>query len=268
MAANQKNIIVGAARLFVSYGAGSNRPDLTASAVFPWSVNTNTNTPVASASSTSVPAYLTSTASAYWRELGFTSTGVDFSYEPGYTDVVVDQLLDAARLFQHTLKIVLKTELDEALFENMNFVWGQQEQVINAGSANVTVNTLSGSATATTPGSTTQVNLVAGALGITPVERSLVFVGTAPGSIGLAANYPLASSSAAPQAYGDTSALRSRERAYVARRIIQDQTTAHQLKRDAATVFPVSFRALPDVDRNAAAGSEYGFIIDRVFGTI
>ena len=282
MAASQKNILVGAARLWTSFGTGSNRPDLTGASIFPWNVNvgsvTQTASGAATAASVSTPAFLNSTASNYWREIGFTSTGVDISYEPGYSDVVVDQLLDAARLFQQSLKIVIKTELDEGTFENINFVWGQQETLLNVGTNAASVaalqqyNVSSASSVPTASVAVQQLNMNAGSLGIAPVERTLVFVGNAPGNFGFVGGssqnpYPT-SASVTPVTPVDVSAIRSKERVYVARRIVQEQTTAHALKRDAATVFPVSFRALPDVDRNAAGGSEYGFIIDRVYGTV
>ena len=276
MATQVKNIIVGAAKVYVSYGTGTARPDASQAGIFPWNINVNTSSVGSnstSASGQSTPAFFAGTASGYWRDLGFTSTGVDVSYEPGYSDVVVDQLLDAARLFQQSLKVVIKTELDEGSFENMNLVWGQQEVIVGAGSAaNVTVNTLSqnnvalGTASAAT---VSTMNMAAGSLGIAPVERSLVFVGNAPGYIGSAAAYPSASTGVATITAAnalDASNYRLKERVYIARRIIQEQTTAHALKRDAATVFPVSFRALPD-DNSKYGGSEYGFIIDRVYGT-
>jgi len=281
MAATQKNILVGAARLWVSFGTGSRRPDLTQGQIMPWNVNLNTAgtaqsnafSTQGSASTTSTPAFLNATASGFWREVGFTSTGVDISYEPGYSDVVVDQLLDAARLFQQSLKIVIKTELDEGTFENINFVWGQQEQILNAGASAATVQALQQYAL-NTASAVQQLNINGGSLGITPVERTLVFVGNAPGQFGAVAGstqtpYPstvTSTSGITPYSPYDQTSTAKRERVYVARRIIQEQTTAHALKRDAATVFPVSFRALPDTDRSDAAGSEYGFIIDRVYG--
>lgn len=271
--ATAKNIIVGAARVWISYGAGSNRPDLSSSSVFPFNqsaAGTYANSSTASAKSTT--AFLQSNASAYWRDFGFTSTGVDISYEPGYSDVVVDQLLDAARLFQQSLKVIVKTELDEALFENMNIVWGQQEVFNNLG-ANGTGSAAAISNVINTGGASAQaLVMAAGSLGISPVERSLVFVGNAPGSFGSYTTYPAASASVNPSSLTDVSSNRSKERVYVARRVIQEQTTAHALKRDAATVFPVSFRALPDTDgpgtgkQDTTAGTEYGFIIDRVYG--
>lgn len=285
MAANAKNIIVGAAQVFVSYGTGNARPNLNSTSVFPWALSNNNTSPVTTGAGNSTGKFLSTTASPYWRDLGFTSTGVEVSYEPGYSDVVVDQLLDAARLFQQSLKVTIKTELDEAAFENMNFVWGQQEVIYNAGSAYNTIQTAqsASSSSVTASAAVSTLNIAAGALGIQPVERSLVFVGNAPGTFGtrfntasvdgtsgsVAANgsSPSTNSSNSVANYSDISSLRSKERVYVARRIIQEQTTAHALKRDAATVFPVTFRALPEADpnRDYAAASEYGFIIDRVY---
>jgi hypothetical protein len=280
MAAQAKNIIVGAAKVYVSHGTGSSRPNLNSASVFPWNISLGTGANSTSASGQSTIAFLQgSTASSYWRDLGFTSTGVDVSYEPGYSDVVVDQLLDAARLFQQSLKITIKTELDEGSFENMNLVWGQQEVYNNLGAAGTaSYNTISGSGTASGAASValvSQFGMAAGSLGIAPVERTLVFVGNAPGLVQLGSKGTVnASGSATAASVQDVSSLRSKERVYVARRIVQEQTTAHALKRDAATVFPVSFRALPDTDGPSSgnadntAGTEYGFIIDRVYGTV
>jgi len=145
-------------------------------------------------------------------------------------------------------------------------------------SGNVSASTITGTgslATASATALVTQFAMAAGSLGIAPVERTLVFVGNAPGLIQNSTKAVSASSgSATATSTVDASALRSKERVYVARRIVQEQTTAHALKRDAATVFPVSFRALPDVDApgggtgDVTAGTEYGFIIDRVYGVV
>ena len=81
--------------------------------------------------------------------------------------------------------------------------------------------------------------IAAGALGDEPVERSLVAVGPGP----------------------RTAANAKRERLYHARRVLSVESTSLALRRSEATVFPVSFRLLPDP--NAAAGQEYGIIRDR-----
>lgn len=83
-----------------------------------------------------------------------------------------------------------------------------------------------------------ELGLAAGALGDDPVERALVAVGRAP---------------AAPGG-------QKRERIYYARRVLSVETSNHSLRRNEATVFPVSFRLLPDA---AYADKEYGTIKDR-----
>lgn len=269
MAGSTKNILVGAARLFISNGSGSNRPDLTASGVFPWSVTGGTNAYGASTASVgSTAQYLLGNAQGYWREMGYTNNGVEISYEPGYGDVMVDQLLDAARLFKQTIKVMIKTELAEGTLENLHIVLGQPDTVLTyspgvVGGASATYTPVLSTNAAST---VTQLNLSAGALGDAPVERSMVLVGNAPGFIGQAWSASTASSgSASTIGQVDVSRVIKKERVYVARRVVQIETTAHALKRDSATVFPVQFRCLPD-DNDNYDGSEYGFIIDRVYG--
>ena len=264
MATNTKNVIVGAASLFTSVGNSSNnngRPttkqsDL--SALLP--TNTSARTGLLQ--------------SALYREVGYTNTGLEVSYEPTYGEVMVDQLLDSARIFKQTLKVMLKTELTEATLENLQFSWGQMDSVYvaNATGSVVNVPTLLNNdsavnSTPDTPAAT--LNMAAGALGDAPVERVLIAVGQAPAQIGTSQSYADPSGASGSTVIGagaNTNALRSRERVYVARRVVSIDTTMHALKRDAATVFPVNFRCLPDTSY-AYAGSEYGVVIDRVYGT-
>jgi len=263
---NVKNILVGAARVFVSNGNGSNRPDLTSSAVFPVNITGNTTTNFGGASgSVATPQWLGTTASPYWKDMGYTNNGVEISYEPGYGDVMVDQLLDAARLFKQTLKIMIKTEITEGTLENFNIVLGQADTVTTyspgaIGGTATDINTVTDYS-----GSVTAVRLAAGALGDAPVERTLVLVGNAPGQFGRSYAVAGSTGSAAAGSATDVSATKKKERIYVARRVVQMSTTAHALKRDSATVFPVEFRCLPD-DADSFDGSEYGFLVDRVYG--
>jgi hypothetical protein len=275
--ANSKNIIVGAARVFLSVGEGDGRPDLKTSGVFPWNINVadgeQSSSATGSAASVSTPYYFTNTsASSYWRDLGFTTNGVEVSYEPGYGDVMVDQLLDAARLFKQTLKIMIKTEMTEGTLENLSIVFGQGETVLGPlnGKQIDTLTTYNEVGSSVTSGSgvkVTQLNLSAGAIGDYPVEKTLCFVGNAAGTIGRVDAKPTTPTTASAGAGANVNVFsnRKKERVYVGRRIVQVETTAHALKRDAATVFPVNFRCLPD-DRADAEGTEYGFIIDRVYG--
>jgi hypothetical protein len=121
--------------------------------------------------------------------------------------------------------------------------------VNNTGSTIASVNTLNGSTPVSAEVGAT-LNMAAGALGDAPVERTLIAVGQAPATI-----------------KGTATTKRNKERVYVARRVVSIDTTAHGLKRDNATVFPVNFRCLPDDSVAAYAGAEYGVVIDRVWGS-
>ena len=239
MAANVKNVLVGAAQIFVSTSTGASRPStVPGGADLAWGTDKSTK-------------FLD--GSTKWRDVGYTNTGLEVSYEPGYGEVMVDQLLDAARLFKQTIKVMLKTELTEGTLENINLVFGQSSPILTYSGSTGTDNTTFVPATSTTPGAsgTATLNLAAGALGDAPVERSIVAVGNAPANIGTAAS---------PQ---DASTSR-KERIYIARRVVQVEVSSHGLKRDTATVFPVQFRCLPD-DNDSYDGAEYGVIIDRVY---
>ncbi len=244
MAANVKNIIVGAAQLFISTGSGSTRP-----ATVPGTGDLAWGTQKATG-------YLSNTTTNKWRDLGYTTAGLEISYEPGYGEVMVDQLLDAARLFKQTIKVLLKTELTEATLENLHVVFGQSDSyAAYAGSVGSTVNTFSAANSTSAAAVNASLNLASGALGDAPIERSLVVVGNAPGNIGTAKT---------PQ---DVSGTTLKERIYVARRVVQVEVSSHALKRDTATVFPVQFRCLPD-DADSYDGAEYGVIVDRVYSTL
>ena len=206
MAYNVKNILVGAAALYLSTGDS-----------------------VAGTLPTDVPAggagTLTTTldGSAAWRHAGFTSEGLEISYEPDYTDVEVDQLLDSAKIFKTGMRVTVNTTFTEASLENLMITWGQQTGTLSS------------------TGSTGTLGIAAGALGDEPVERALAAVGQGPRP----ANAP----------------TQKRERVYFARRVLSVDTSAHALRRAEATMFPVSFRLLPDP--TAPAGQEYGYIRDR-----
>jgi len=249
MATNTKNVIVGAASLFISSQEDTSRPATTTAIITGATASGGFLTSGASARTG-----LLATGSKY-REVGYTNSGLEISYEPNYGEVMVDQLLDAAKLFKQTLKVTLKTELVEATLDNLTLSWGQMDTyyVNTTGSSISAVNSMFD----TTPVSAevgTTLNMAAGALGDAPVERTLVAVGNAPAQI--------------KNVTPTTSSLRNTERVYIARRVVSMDTTAHGLKRDSATVFPVSFRCLPDDSNAAYAGAEYGIVIDRVWGTV
>ena len=213
---NVKNVIVGAANVFVSASYGLNRPSEPA-----WN------------SASSGATTLRGNAGS-WVETGLTTEGIELSYEPTYGEVTVDQLLDVAKIFKQSLKITLKTTLAEATLQNLEFAFG------NAGTVAYST-------------SSTVMSLPAGAIGSEPIERSLIFVSQ------YAPDGPVwGTSGSSDPISGNT------ERIYLARRVVSMETSAHSLKRDAATVFPVTFRVLPDT-ATGNTGSEYGKIIDRVY---
>lgn len=150
---------------------------------------------------------------------GFTTTGVEVNYMPDYQDAVVDQLLDAARIFKVKMSVHVKTAFSEATLPNLVYVWDMADNLFSSA------------------GGYDEVYLAPGELGDHPQERVLAFAGQA----------PLVS--------GD-----SRQRLYVATRAISMQASAHALKRDGVTEFPVEFRLLPDGNSSFSA---YGKIVDQ-----
>jgi hypothetical protein len=210
MAFEAKNIIVGAAPLFLS------KKDSTESSyatVLPEGSNVTANTSIYDEATRELKGGLT----AAYANVGYTNNGLQITYNPTYGSVTVDQLLDTAKLFKESMEVMLATELTEATLENVLKVFGQG------------ASTLSNDA----------LGLEAGALGQEPTERQLIAVGLAPRS---AAN-------------------KKRERVYYARRVLSVQQSQFTLARNNPTVFPVTFRLLPDA---AYAGAEYGKIIDRL----
>ena len=201
MAYNARNIIVGAAALYLSATEGG-----------------NTALPAAPTAGSSYATALE--ASASWRHAGYTTEGLELAYEPDWTDIEVDQLLDSAKIFKTSMRAMINTTIVESTLENLLIAWGQT------------------STTLTSTASESTLGIAAGALGDEPVERSLAAVGPAPRII----------------------AGTRRERMYYARRVLSVDSVSVASRRDEATMFPVSFRLLPDA---SFPGSEYGTIRDR-----
>lgn len=181
-----------------------------------------------------------------FRNVGLTSDGVEVTYSPDYGEVEVDQLLDAAKMFKQKMTVTVKTTLTEATLENLVLVWAQSAASYRYGGAVGTAPDQTGQEQTLSEGfdgdtlatGDEELGLEAGALGIEPVERQLVFVGGAPRS--------------------DTN--KKRERIYQLRRSLSVEASTHSLKRNEATLFPVSFRVLP----SEVSGAEYGRVITRV----
>jgi hypothetical protein len=219
MAYNVKNIIVGAAALYVSV------KDSTDSTFYGVSGNVAVALPAFSANTPSAAAL--TAANTVWRHLGFTTDGVEFSYEPDFGEVEVDQSLDAVKMFKQGMTASVNTTLAEATLENLVLAWGQSNSTLAAAAA---------------PDATDgqELGIAAGALLDEPVERSLVFVGPAPRA---------------------ASTNKKRERVYHVRRALNVEASSHSLSKTDATTVPVSLRLLPDP---YYSGKEYGIIRDRV----
>jgi len=228
MAVDVRNVVVGAANLFVSVNSGASRPGYNGSASTEFG---SSGSAIVGASAESAAKTLRSD-STNWREAGLTTEGLDISYEPNFGEVTVDQLLDVAKIFKQSLRVTMKTSLTEATLQNMELAFGQQ------------------SVTSFTASSTI-LSLAAGSLGAEPIEKALIAVSQ---SAPEGAVWGTGGSATPPTGYT--------ERVYLARRVVSMDTVAHGLKRDSATMFPVTFRCLPDTGWN---GSEYGKILDRVY---
>lgn len=231
-----RNIIVGAAQVFVSKGDSTSV------------VEGGYNKAMPVFGSAAAADYLEGVGpAADWRNVGFTSEGFEISYEPTYGEVEVDQLLDSARIFKTQLRVMLRTSMSEGTLANVRTAFGQSNnsQVNTVYSEGGTASTGVSSYTSEeldADGSGKDVlRLSAGSLGEQPVERSLLAIG------------------AGPTTSDNTSQT---ERVYLARRVLSMETVSHALRRNEATVYPVTFRCLPDDDY---AGAEYGEILDRVY---
>jgi hypothetical protein len=197
---NSSQIIVGAAALF-TYEAGE-------------------------LSNAALPAYVDGTSfkdtledtEGEFRNVGYTSNGLEIQFQPDFAEVAVDQVLDAAKLFKQGMKVNLKTSFAEATLENLLFSLAGKDADLATVSGNPTL------------------NLSAGDIGECPVERGLVAVG--PGT-------------------GDCAEGSNLERVYVGYRALSIESVTVSAKRDAATMFDVTFRLLPN-----NSGS-YGKIVDR-----
>jgi hypothetical protein len=144
------------------------------------------------------------------ENVGYTSNGIEITFQPDFGEVQVDQILDVAKLYKQGMQVTLATSFAEATLENLLFsIAGQSDD-------------LSGTKS-TSAGRT--LNLASGDIGECPVERALIAVG--PGT-------------------GDCEDSSSVERVYVAYRALSIENVTVSAKRDTATMFDVTFRLLPE----------------------
>lgn len=198
---DSKNIIVGAAAFFVA-----NSP-----------LEATASSGTGAAGLSSWPPFVTDES---YREtvsdesdfvnIGYTSNGLEVSFEPDFGEVSVDQVLDVAKLYKQGMKVSAKTSFAEATLENLLVALAYADTELTG-----TKSTSAGQA----------LNLSAGDIGECPVERGLVAVG--PGT-------------------GDCSVSDKVERVYVAYRALSIDSVTVSAKRDEPTAFEVSFRLLPE----------------------
>lgn len=218
---DSKNIIVGAAAMFVSIGSEFD-PD---TVVFPDFVEDEQYIDTLTDSGA---------GQALVRNIGFTSNGLELQFQPDFGEVQVDQLLDVAKLFKQGMQVNLNTAFAEATLENLLVA-------IAAPAADLVVGDLDTPIDSGTISAATSLDLTSGSIGECPVERGLVAVG--PGT-------------------GDCDPDQYVERIYVAYRALSIDSVTVSAKRDAASMFEVSFRLLP-----ANSGS-YGKIVDRTVNSV
>ena len=221
MAYSSKNVIVGAAALYLSTKDSLSDGWTTAGVALPPAAVTASGP---SAAKKGVGALETA---ADWKHVGFTTDGIEVSYEPDYGEVTVDQLLDSAKIFKQGMRVSVNTTLAEATLFNLMVAWGQGGDTLTP-------------PTGATSDTETNLKISGGELHDDPVERSLAFVGPAPRG----ANNV------------------KRERVYHLQRALQVESSAHSLSRSDATTIPVSFRCLPG--EASTSSGDYGRIVQRV----
>lgn len=200
--ATKKNIIVGAARLAL----GPSLDPVNDAASISTLKATGTTPQWNHFDFDPATGFARTTGLTSWRDAGYTQDGLEVANDPSWSDVEVDQLLDAAKIFKDGMSYTISTTFAEATLENLLIAWGQADSFLTS-SANIK-----------------EIEIEGGSLGQAPLERGLVAVGNAPEKSG-------------SNAYG--------ERAYFVYRVLSVDASTHSLSRAEATTIPVSFRALP-----------------------
>lgn len=234
MANSSKNIIVGAGVFYTGVTTGTERTEFEIPQTGTFQANTS--------GSYQTPSNVNSTN---WRHVGYTSEGVTFDFSPDYGEVQVDQLLDVAKIYKQGQKAMVKTTFTEATLENLYTVVGSQTSDYNS------------SVSSATSGGIQKFEINGGALGLTPIERSILVVGPGP-----------------EQATAFNGGSKS-ERIYIGYRAVSMEAASVAIKRNEATVFPVTFRLLASNSQtnnqnnasSTGSGSNalYGKIIDRIY---
>ena len=73
-------------------------------------------------------------------DIGYTVDGVEITLEPDIVDIIVDQLGDAAKLIEQSVKVMLKTTLAEATLANLAIAWGRPDAALSGSTLSLGVN--------------------------------------------------------------------------------------------------------------------------------
>jgi ferredoxin len=148
---DSKNIIVGAAAMFVSTSADWDP----ATVVFPDFVEDVKYTET-----------LTDSAEgqALVRNIGYTTNGLELQFQPDFGEVQVDQLLDVAKLFKQGMQVNLNTAFAEASLQNLLVAIAAPSADYNASA------TIDNPIDAGTISSAKTLDLTSGSIGECPVE--------------------------------------------------------------------------------------------------
>lgn len=202
---DSKNIIVGAAAMFVSK-SGEFDPE---TVVFPDFVEDEKY---------QVTLSTASAGTALVRNVGYTMNGLELQFQPDFGEVQVDQLLDVAKLYKQGMQVNLATAFAEATLENLLVAIAAPATAYDDNA------TLDNPMDTGTISDAKVLELTSGDIGECPVEKGLVAVG--PGT-------------------GDCEDENYIERIYVAYRALSIDNVTVSAKRDEASMFEVSFRLLP-----------------------
>ncbi len=202
-------IVVGAAAFFVSKVAEAPAPAYVAGEDYKVTVSDDTTN---------------------WRNVGYTSNGLELMFEPDFGEVKVDQLLDVAKLFKQGMKVSMKTSFAEATLENLLLAIAQKDEDLADHSEGVSPAVVG-----------SEFDIKSGELGEYPLERQIIAIGASEEADSLAGT-------------GTSS-----QRVYIAYRALSIESVTVSAKRDEATMFEVNFRLLPD------EFGVYGKIVDRTF---
>jgi hypothetical protein len=207
---NNKNIIVGAASMWVSttgpfdyLNVDPALPDFEGGVSYADTLNA---------------------ATTVVRNIGYTSNGIELTFTPDFGEVEVDQLLDAAKLYKQGMTVTLNTTFAEATLENLLVALALPESALQE---DTKLDNPPLPEIPDLPGTKADVDfleLLSGDLGECPVERGLIAVG--PGT-------------------GDCEIGSEIERVYLAYRALSIDAVTVSIKRDEATMYDVSFRLLP-----------------------